>query len=223
MKRYMGFNLEHEGSTYRRLASGWFDTKTDQRVPAILEQALEVASDRRYSILHSRRTASENAKPFRHFAVFTRNHSKYLRTASRIAAKQPAKLITFRSRLRWTSANAALSAGGPRAIYFSSDEPNHGEAAPMVTHEAVLHIVILGPRIRSKQTREALDNCLPATKLEGLWEEGRRVQTLYVISHCRKMRRPFRIDNLVKISDGKPLSVKYKYSYALVKSRRVKD
>lgn len=55
---------------------------------------------------------------------------------------------------------------------------------------------------------------------EGLWETTRtkgRVRTLYAITDCKRLNRPFPIARLVKISDGAPLSSGYRYSYSVVR------
>ena len=42
------------------------------------------------------------------------------------------------------------------------------------------------------------------------------MKTLYEVRACRVLPRPFPIGRLVKISDGKPISPDYGYSYAIV-------
>src|SRR6266511_4583924 len=65
--------------------------------------------------------------------------------------------------------------------------------------------------------RNLLRFSLDETKDEGLWEEGRkRVNTLYVITHCKKIPSPFPMTDLIKVSDDKSISQDFGYSYCLV-------
>jgi hypothetical protein len=67
-----------------------------------------------------------------------------------------------------------------------------------------------------------LERILESTKDEGLWEiDGKpTLQTLYAITACRKLARPFPMTSLLKVSDGKPISADYGYSYTIVRPRR---
>ena len=159
----------------------------------------------------------ERSRRYERFAVFSRNHESYLQKAARIAARHPDRLITFRSRLVWVTAAEALRWNSPRPIYFGLVD-----GGGRVEYSALLHRVILRPRPGSKSTQEALAMCLKGrsgTRHEGLWEEEgrRRVKTLYIVSNCRRISRPFPIGHLVKVSDGKPIDDTYRYSYALVR------
>ena len=76
---------------------------------------------------------------------------------------------------------------------------------------------MLHPEPNTKATEELLENCLPETRDEGLWEQyGEVVRTLYVISHCQKIASPFPYTALTKLSDGLRIDENYGYSYALV-------
>ena len=47
---------------------------------------------------------------------------------------------------------------------------------------------------------------------------GTPVSTLYEIRSCRRLKHPFPFTRLVKLSDGKPISGDYGYSYSIVRA-----
>jgi len=145
-------------------------------------------------------------------AIFCRNHPKYLEHAAKIGAGTPENPITFRASTVWKSGEVAVNVHGPRKIYFV---PVGGKG--LVEYEATLEKVVLHPEPNTKATEELLENCLPETRDEGLWEQyGEVVRTLYVISHCQKIASPFPYTALTKLSDGLRIDENYGYSYALV-------
>lgn len=90
-----------------------------------------------------------------------------------------------------------------------------------VEYEAILHQVHLNPKIDDPVTTEILATELKSTREEGLWEQsGKGVQTLYVISHCKQLAVPFPISELIKVSDHKPISENFGYSYCVVLERQ---
>lgn len=141
-------------------------------------------------------------------AVFCRNHPVYLAEAAHIGEQDSAGLITFRASTHWVSAARALCLHGPRPIYFASVG-----GAPEVVYVAELVDLELDPPAHAVRTEELLGHSLKVTEAEGLWES--RVRTLYVIRGCRPCSAT-PLEGLRKISDGKPLSRSFKYSYALV-------
>lgn len=49
-----------------------------------------------------------------------------------------------------------------------------------------------------------------------MWEG--KVATLYAISGCFRLSKPFPISQLRKLSDGKPIAENYRYAYAVVRA-----
>lgn len=144
-------------------------------------------------------------------AILCQNHPVYLAHAAKIGEKYRERPITFRTSARWRSGALAIETHGPRTIYFVSE----GEL--MVQYEGVLEHVMLEPSAESPQTQELLDQCLPETRDQGLWEQyGEAVRTLYVVSHCHKISPAFPYTELTKISDDEPVDEKYTYGYVLV-------
>lgn len=140
-------------------------------------------------------------------AVFARNHEHYLEKAAEITGYDPNKLVTFRSSKPWTTASDALKSQRVAKIYFSPK-------AALVMYEATLKEIILNPRKGDPATDAALENQLPETVNEQLWEpENGSVKTLYSIAACRKLPQPFQMTTLIKASDGKPISENYRYAY----------
>ena len=144
-------------------------------------------------------------------AVFSRHHEKYLTAATRASRKR----VTFRAEKRWVTAARALTRNDSIPIYFAVvDGP------PQVRYTAKLREVLVDPRGGAKDTRRLLAHSLPATAKEGLWETSKRkgpVRTLYLISDCKRLSRPFPITRLTKTSSRTSLSAGYRYSYALVR------
>ena len=139
-------------------------------------------------------------------AIFSRNWPKYLKAAAKRGANEP---TTFRSKVRWVSAAKAIKLHGPRRIYFASIE-----GGGLVEFEADLVDVQLDPVKSNSRTRLLLGHELAMTEGEDLWDDG--VQTLYVITNCRKIPTPFPQTRLHKVSDQKPIDANYIRSYALV-------
>ena len=145
-------------------------------------------------------------------AIFCRNHPEYLERASKIGAETPEQPITFRARKVWKSGKAAIDIHGPRKIYFV---PVGG--GELVEYEAILDEVVLYPEFNTKATQALLENSLPETRGEGLWEQyGGKARTLYVISHCQQLAVPFPYTALTKVDNGLPVHKNYGYSYSVV-------
>lgn len=149
-------------------------------------------------------------------AVFARNHRHYLDAASSRNEKQPEQFTTFRAAKPWTSAHYANEVHGAIKVYFAAIG---GEKE--VEYEAIIHRIKLAPQKRDQDTENLLRFSLKETMEEGLWEKGRkRVTTLYVITHCKKISSPFPIMELIKLSDDKLISEDFGYSYSLVYEHR---
>lgn len=142
-------------------------------------------------------------------AVFSRNYEQYLKEA---AARPRDERVTFRSNVRWVSAERAIQQFGPRKIYFA---PIDGGGR--VEYEAGLVQVQVDPSRANKTTQALLKHVLASTKDEGLWNDS--VQTLYVIANCRRLSKPFPQTQLRNASDGSPLDENYIRSYAIVRER----
>ena len=148
----------------------------------------------------------------KNIAVFTRNHGKYIEEAVARNQVRPERFTTFRSSVKWTSAHLANSEYGTIPIYFAPVGSDNG-----VEYEALLHQIHLDPVAGQPDTTEVLALELESTRDEGLWEQyGSQVKTLYVISHCKRLEKPFPINNLIKLEDEKPISENYGYSYSIV-------
>jgi hypothetical protein len=148
-------------------------------------------------------------------AVFTRNHRDYLDEACATSEKHPRQRIAFRASTRWAAAADALREQKPRDLYIAAIG-----AEGVVEFIADLHAVHLEPAYGQPRTKELLDLVLDSTKGEGLWEKyGKVVETLYVIENCRRLKMPFPMNDLVKLSDDERLSKDYGYSYSVVYAR----
>lgn len=149
-------------------------------------------------------------------AVFARNHREYLQEAAARNLARPERFTTFRSAKKWAKVHAANVEHGTMKIYFA---PVGGQQG--VEYEAILHQVHLSPRMNDPITTEMLATELESTREEGLWEQYRKpVQTLYIISHCKQLADPFPISELIKVSDHKPISENFGYSYCVVLERQ---
>jgi hypothetical protein len=145
-------------------------------------------------------------------AVFARNHRAYLEDSSALNKKQPEAFTVFRAASLWTTAHFANQLFGTIKIYFS---PIGG--AGQIEYEARLVRVKLHPKKRERDTQKLLQFSLQKTKDEGLWGKGnRKVKTLYVISHCKKLERSFPMPQLIKVSDDRSISKDFGYSYSVV-------
>jgi hypothetical protein len=148
-------------------------------------------------------------------AIFSRNHREYLEEAATIGAREQSAPVVFRARANWVTAEREIGRLGPLPIYFA---PIGG--AGQVEYVAELSDVLLDPVEGTQETDEWLDRALRTTGSEGLWgEPGERpVSTLYEIRSCRRLKHPFPFTRLVKLSDGKPISADYGYSYSIVRA-----
>jgi hypothetical protein len=145
-------------------------------------------------------------------AVFARNHAKYLVSACTLSKKDPIRLITFRSAVKWSKAKKALDAQRIVQVYLASNG-----SKGLIEYEATLKALVLKPSQSDPETIKALAQGLPETSNEGLWgTDSRAVKTLYIISHCHRLASPLSISQLRKVSDNMPISEKYGYSYVPV-------
>ena len=144
-------------------------------------------------------------------AVFSRNHRVYLDEAATIGERDPSLPIVFRARKRWATAERETARRGALPIYLAAVG-----AEGQVEYAAELSEVLINPVEGSPEAARWLARVLPATAAEGLWDPPAR--TLYTMRACRKLGQPFPITRLVKLSDGKPISADFGYSYAIVRA-----
>lgn len=145
-------------------------------------------------------------------AVFVRNHVQYLERACEISAADSSRLVTFRSSKKWATAKKALDQQVVIRGYLS---PIGGDG--QVVYSAIVKNIVLDPLRGDADTDRALANQLPETVNEDLWsQDDGPVKTLYEVSHCKRLLFPFSMTQLLKASDGKPISKNYGYSYVPV-------
>jgi hypothetical protein len=148
-------------------------------------------------------------------AVFTRNYKDHLDEAFRVSSAEPERLIPFRGVLRWSSAAQALQQHSPIDIYFAVVDSGSD-----VQYAAKLQRVIVDPQRGQPETEQLLDLSTSTTRDEGLWENtGKPAGTLYAINHLERVTQPFSMTELIKVSDDKPISPDYGYSYTLIYAR----
>lgn len=138
-------------------------------------------------------------------AVFTRNYEHHLEKA---ASAAPKRLITFRSKKRWVKAREILDKQKYARLYIAP-----GRDGP-IEYDSILKAIHLSPRKGEEYTERLLQLCLPGMEEEALWED--EVQTLYVITNCRKLAKPLPLSSLTKVDGGEPLSDAFTRTYAVV-------
>jgi hypothetical protein len=142
----------------------------------------------------------------------SRNHVFYLEEARIKGTVDPSERIVFRAKAKWATAEQQIGRRGPLPIYLA---PIGG--AGKVEYVAELCDVLLDPVPGSPEAERWLDDALPSTASEGLWGDP-PVSTLYAIRACRMLKQPFPFTRLVKLSDGRPISADYGYSYSIVRA-----
>jgi hypothetical protein len=158
-------------------------------------------------------TSVSRHRPGSELAVFAINHLDHLKEAARASQRDPAVRRTFRSRRRWVTAARAVKQDGPRRVYFAVVD-----SGPIIQYEAALVEVYVNPNRTAVRTKRLLGCSGETTKGENLWHDT--VQTLYVISDCRKLTRRFPQTELQKFKGGLPLAANYTRPYALVRLRK---
>ncbi len=132
--------------------------------------------------------------------------------AVEVGKLDPRSQVTFRSQQPCTGAEKLLQENGDLPIYFGVV----GEG-PEVLYKACLRQILLNPVPDDEKTMQFLKVVPPSTASEGLWDG--KVKTLYSISGCHLLENSFPISSLTKLSDDKPISANFKYSYSLVKRK----
>jgi hypothetical protein len=143
-------------------------------------------------------------------AVFARNHLQYLEYAAAEAQADSERRVTFRSRKPWSAAKRAHDdvASGRIAVFFAV------VGQPFVQFKATLQEVHLRPYADDPEAQRLIRLVPPETAAEGLWEEGHG--TLYAISGCYRLDSSRPLSDFRKAADNAPLSLDFKYSYAIV-------
>ena len=149
-------------------------------------------------------------------AVFVRNHQVFLKAAVERNKVNPSRLTTFRARSIWKAALEALQIHKTIPVYFA---PVGGKGN--VEYIATLHHIKLHPERDDAETEKYLSFAITDAEAkgageEGLWEKGGNMaRTLYTITHCEQISY-FPFTELIKLTDGKPISANYGYSYCMV-------
>jgi hypothetical protein len=144
-------------------------------------------------------------------AVFSRNHGQYLEEACKKGAKDQGERIVFRARAKWATAERQIGKLGPLPIYLAAIG-----ATGNVEYVSELCDVLLDPVPGSPEAKKWLNDVLLSTQEEDLWNPP--AKTLFAIRACRKLKQPFPFTRLVKLSDGRPISANFHYSYAVVRA-----
>lgn len=144
-------------------------------------------------------------------AVFTRNHARHLEAAADLCARDPNRLVTFRSHMRWATVADAVEKVGPIPVYFAVVD-----AGPEVRFAGIIEQIQLDPDLADPKTQRLLAFRADTTKDEGLRPD---VATLYAVAECRGVAAPFPFTELLKYHDGTPIDEDYQRAYVLVRTR----
>jgi hypothetical protein len=137
-------------------------------------------------------------------AVLTRNFKNHLDPA--LAGGAP---VTFYSNVLWKTVEEAHIAGKRVVIYFVvSDDPGQ------VTYQANLVDIVIPP-VKDTQRLEQLLKHAPDHAARAEIDNG-SAKTLYSVAHVKKVVPAFSQTELLKRSDGKPVSKDYERSYCIV-------
>ena len=138
--------------------------------------------------------------------VFVRNHKSLLNRGC-------GRRSVYRSQIRWSGARELLASHSQVQLYACANGSDG-----IVQFAGRLLAVELDPTDASMAAvMRKLAAKDPARKFkEGLWNG--RCKTLYVVE-LEHLAKPFSMTELVKLSDGAPISADYGYSYSLVRAR----
>jgi hypothetical protein len=145
--------------------------------------------------------------------VFSRNHEKYLKYAVEQGELDPRRLVTFRSSAKWATAERLLHDSNELPIYFAVVDQGSE-----VQFKAWLREIVLQPGAGDPASERLLQAAPPDTEGERLWSG--KVETLYAISGCYRLEKPFPISVLRKLTNNEPIAEDFKYSYALVRAAK---
>ncbi len=148
-------------------------------------------------------------------AVFTRNYKDPLRRSLPRVERGARTPDSLPRRLALVVSRAGASTTFPDRHLFRVVDSGSD-----VQYAAKLQQVIVDPQRGQPQTEQLLELSTSTTGDEGLWENtGKPAGTLYAINHLERVSQPFRMTELIKVSDDQPISADYGYSYTLVYAR----
>lgn len=137
--------------------------------------------------------------------VFSRNHPKHLHRLVR-----PGRKGVMRAKSRWSRAAELAAAQNGCPLYVATI----GEG-DLVSHAGILHQVLLDPTPADLEALVAAGVRDPCPE-EALWDGD--CQSLAVVE-LTVLDPPFSQTELIKASDGQPISADYGYSYCIVRER----
>jgi hypothetical protein len=140
-------------------------------------------------------------------AVFARNHVPHLEAAVRATIDDATRRVAFRSNKPWSAARDRLKSRRPRRIYFAVVD-----GGARISYEAYLEEVYVRP---DEAQLEELRPLFTERTRDETWE---KLATVYVVSRCRRVSKPYPLSDLSK-RDRHPLADNFKYSYAIVLER----
>lgn len=211
---YIHIVFEHEG--FKRIGRQFErDVLTQIQGTTLPDHSRVATAEGRKAILAppAVRRVSKSLQRLGELAVFNRNHTPYMEQTLAIHADNPEREVTFRAATRWVSVEKAVSAGMNPTIYIAEVD---GDSE--VRYEARLGRVLIDPESDRELANELNELSLESTRNEGLWNG--QVQTLYTITHLRRLERPFSMTELVKLNGGEVIDANYTRAYCLVRRQR---
>lgn len=167
------------------------DTSVDRMM-----QHLEEAKKRDRSTSSKRQKRSkysglaQKIRKHRNVAVLTKNYSERLEELVEHDA------VTNRSTSGWTTAESAVDAHGHLPIYYRTGDT--------VTHAGLITAIILDPDPESKEAEKFRKHI---SESDTYHEHNEELDTTtYIVEHGHELDDPFPMMELVKLSDGEPVS-----------------
>jgi hypothetical protein len=136
--------------------------------------------------------------------ILTKNYTVHLDKAIQLGVS-----VTFCSNVRWVAATDALSKGKIVELYFVVDG-----GTGIVKYQGSLRDTLLDPVQGTSAVDKLLANAADEDANQGL-QKG-IIKTLYSVSNLQKLQTPFFQTELLKLSDGKPVSKAYDRAYCIV-------
>jgi len=136
--------------------------------------------------------------------ILTRNYKVHLDNAI-----QSGRSVTFCSNSRWVAATDALTDGKSVDLYFVV-----AGGSGTVEYQGTLNDTLLTPIEDTDAAEKLLANAPDGSAREGL--NSGAVKTLYSVTDLRKLQTAFSQTELLKLSNGKPVSDAYDRGYCVV-------
>ena len=136
--------------------------------------------------------------------ILTKNYKVHLDNAI-----QSGGSVTFCSNIRWVKAADEFSNGKSIELYFVVDG-----GSGSVGYQGILNDILLTPVQDTAAADKLLANAPDEDASEGL--NSGLVKTLYSVINIRKLQTSFSQTELLKLSDGKPVSEAYDRAYCVV-------